>query len=277
MIKNIDNKTVKGFGEEWLKFDQSKLSNAESLRLFNLYFDIFPWDKISSKSIGFDLGCGTGRWAKIMAAHVKELHCIDPSEAIKIAEKNLTNAGIDNCKFYKSDSDDMPISDSSMDFGYSIGVLHHVPDTSLALKNCVKKLKKNSPFLVYIYYDFDGRPYWYKKIWISTELIRKVVSKMPFRLRYIMSQIFAFTLYFPLARLSLILDKFNINTDSIPLSAYKYLSFYTMRTDALDRFGTILEKRFSREGIEHMMTDAGLVDITFSKDMPYWCAVGLRK
>ena len=28
---------------------------------------MFPWSDISTESIGFDLGCGTGRWAKSVA------------------------------------------------------------------------------------------------------------------------------------------------------------------------------------------------------------------
>ena len=49
-----------------------------------------------------------------------------------------------------------------------------------------------------------------------------------------------------------------------------------MRTDALDRFGTRLEQRFTKNEINKMMETAGLENITFSKNT-YWCAVGFRK
>ena len=62
----------------------------------------------------------------------------------------------------------------------------------------------------------------------------------------------------------------------MPLSAYRYLSFYTMRTDALDRFGTPLEQRFTRYEIKEMMERAGLERIEFYPDLPFWCAVGYR-
>ena len=61
----------------------------------------------------------------------------------------------------------------------------------------------------------------------------------------------------------------------LPLAAYRDRSLYSMRTDALDRFGTKLEKRFTRDQIRAMMEGAGLESITFS-DNPYWCAVGYR-
>ena len=49
-----------------------------------------------------------------------------------------------------------------------------------------------------------------------------------------------------------------------------------MRTDALDRFGTRLEQRFTREEIEIMMQDAGLENIEFSNSKPFWVAVGYK-
>ena len=48
------------------------------------------------------------------------------------------------------------------------------------------------------------------------------------------------------------------------------------RTDALDRFGTRLEKRFTRAEVALMMQSAGLSEIRFSDAPPYWCAVGFR-
>lgn len=50
-----------------------------------------------------------------------------------------------------------------------------------------------------------------------------------------------------------------------------------MRTDALDRFGTRLEQRFSAREIKEMMTDADLEDIRFSDMAPFWCVVGRRR
>tara|TARA_A100001011_G_scaffold295387_1_gene307685 strand:+ start:125 stop:295 length:171 start_codon:yes stop_codon:yes gene_type:complete len=47
-----------------------------------------------------------------------------------------------------------------------------------------------------------------------------------------------------------------------------------MRTDALDRFGTRLEQRFTRNEIKNMMQNAGLENIEFSNSKPFWVAVG---
>ena len=68
-----------------------------------------------------------------------------------------------------------------------------------------------------------------------------------------------------------------INVKNFPLSDYKNKSFYFMTTDTLDRFGTKLEKRFTKREIEKMLLDAGFVDIKFSESTPYWVALAWKK
>ncbi len=275
MIENIDHKVVEEFGNEWSEFDQSELSEDELISIFNDYFRVFPWEKVSKYSVGFDLGCGSGRWAKFVSPKVGKLFCIDPSNAIEIAKKKLKK--YKNCSFIKSGVDQIPLEDNSMDFGYSLGVLHHVPDTADGLKKAVSKLKKGAPFLVYLYYAMDNQPIWYKFIWKISDFFRKAISSLPFKSKLFITNTIALLVYFPLARFSKFLFKIGINVHSFPLSNYRNKSFYTMRTDALDRFGTKLELRYTRNEIEQMMITAGLINIIFSNSTPYWCAVGIKK
>jgi hypothetical protein len=50
-------------------------------------------------------------------------------------------------------------------------------------------------------------------------------------------------------------------------------SFHMMRTDAYDRFCTILEKRFTRQEIERLLGETGFENVRFSDSAPFWCAV----
>lgn len=275
MTENIDEKVVAGFGDEWSRFDQSTLSKAEHQKMFDNYFNIFPWEKLPSQAKGFDLGCGSGRWAKLVAPRVGEFHLIDPSpEALEVTKRNLQDA--ENCQFHLAGVEELPLADNSCDFGYSLGVLHHIPDTEAGLQTCVSKLKSGSPFLLYLYYRFDNRPAWFRMIWKASDIIRKFVSKLPHSLRFGISQVFAAVVYFPLTRFALMLEKLGFNVEKIPLSQYRHNSFYTMRTDALDRFGTRLERRFTKQEMREMMERVGLDNITFS-ETSFWTAVGYKK
>jgi ubiquinone/menaquinone biosynthesis C-methylase UbiE len=274
-VKKVDEDVIKGFGDEWSRFDQKAVPEYELKAIFKTYFSIFDWDALPTDPIGFDLGCGTGRWANFVSKKVKILHCIDPSSAIEVAKNNL--ALCDNIIFHKVDVFNIPIANESMDFGYSLGVLHHISDTQGALRECVQKLKKGSPLLLYLYYSFENRSLLFKLTWRLSDIIRLFVSKCPMPLRYIVSQILALIIYWPLSLLCRIVTSLGFSADQIPLSMYKDKSFYTMRTDALDRFGTKTEKRFSKKEIQKMMNDAGLENIKFNDSEPYWCAVGTRK
>ena len=270
---NLDRGTVEGFGEEWSAYDQSALVGDEYRKLFEGYFRIFPFDQLPEKAEGFDLGCGSGRWAAGVASLVGVLHCIDPSEsALEVARRKLANHS--NVRFHQAAADTMPLANASQDFGYSLGVLHHVPDTAKALADCVRTLKPGAPFLLYLYYALDNRPAWFRALWRTTDHARRVISTFPFSARRAVSSFIAALVYWPLARTAWVVERLGGNVSAIPLSAYRYRSFYSMRTDALDRFGTRLEQRFNRGEIEQMMRSAGLTDIRFSEDEPFWVVCG---
>lgn len=274
--KNYDARVVEDFGREWRRFDQAELSSEELEKEFNRYFKIFPWESLPEGAIGFDLGCGSGRWAKLAAEKVGKLYCIDASiEALKVARRNLN--GADNCLFVNASVDGLPFADDSFDFGYSLGVLHHVPDTAAGIACCVAKLKPGAPFLIYLYYAFDNRPFWFRWLWRCTDALRRLVSKLPFEVKCWVTQGIACLIYYPLAKFALAMEKLGCKVDNLPLSGYRHRSFYFMKTDALDRFGTKIEKRYTATQIREMLEQAGLDRIAFSKDFPYWCAVGFKK
>ena len=274
-LDNVDPETVAGFGEEWAAFDQSELSAEDLREQFNRYFQIFPFDELPPDAEGFDLGCGSGRWAGEVAKRVGLLRCIDPSsKALDVARRRL--AACPNVKFHLAPVDRIPLEDSSQDFGYSLGVLHHVPDTAGGLRDCVRKLKPGAPFLLYLYYALDGRPAWFRALWNVADAARRRISMLPFRQKKRVSELIAATVYWPLARAAGLFENLGADVFHWPLSSYRHGSFYRMRTDALDRFGTRLERRFTREQVERMMRDAGLNDVRFSEREPFWVAFGRR-
>ena len=170
----------------------------------------------------------------------------------------------------------MPLADASLDFAYCLGVLHHLPDTVAGLRSCVRKLKPGAPLLVYVYYALDNRPWWYRAIWKGADSVRAAICRVPLTLRHRITDLIAAAVYWPLARAAALATRLHLPAGNIPLAVYRDRSFYVMRTDALDRFGTRLEKRFTRGELEGMMRSAGLTDITFSERMPHWVAVGYR-
>lgn len=276
-LRNVDTNVTDGFGHEWSTFTQgpSELGEDERQQIFNQYFRLFPWDLLPSAAEGLDAGCGTGRWAVQVAPRVAHLHLLDASPvALAVAKQNL--AGTGNVTFHLASVSEIPLPDDSLDFAYSLGVLHHVPDTFGAIKHIAAKLKAGSPFLIYLYYALDNRPFWFQAVWRVTDVARLLISRFPYRLKLATSQVIAAMVYWPIARFCRLLKTFGISSRSIPLEFYKDRSFYMMRTDAYDRFCTSLEKRFTRTEIDGLLSEAGFDHITFSDSMPFWCVVARK-
>jgi SAM-dependent methyltransferase len=274
MTKNLDKTTVDSFGDEWERFNQSELSPEETQQIFDQYFKIFPWDSLPNDAEGFDMGCGSGRWARVIADQVGHLNCIDPSNAIEVAKNSL--AEFKNVSFYKKSVDEFSLDIGSQDFGYSLGVLHHVPNTKKAIQECSALLKPGAPFLMYLYYALETQSIWYKFLWKCSDYLRKIICRLPSNIKHLVTDFLAIILYFPLARIAFFLEKLGINVDGFPLSFYRNCSFYTMRTDSRDRFGTPLEQRFTQSEINELMLQSGFKNIVFSESEPKWCVVGIK-
>jgi SAM-dependent methyltransferase len=277
MTENVDHKAVDSFGAEWAKYDQSALSQKELSVAFAEYFSLLDWSSIATTDcVAMDVGCGSGRWAEFVAPRVGTLVLVDPSAlALEVARQKLS--AFDNCSFFQTTTQNLPGDDGSYDLIYSLGVLHHIPDTYAGIEDCIKKLKPGAPLLLYLYYRFDNRPVWFAKVWRLSDVIRKGISRLPFVLKHPLSVIIATFVYWPLARLSLAAEKLlGRNVSSWPLSHYRKSPFYSMRTDSLDRFGTRLEHRFTRAEINNMLTRAGLTNVKFRESEPFWCVIGFK-
>jgi ubiquinone/menaquinone biosynthesis C-methylase UbiE len=275
VTQNVDPKVAAGFGHEWSTFrqDDTDFSAVDREAIFQSYFNIFPWNNLPPDPVGIDVGCGSGRWSVMVAPKVGHLHLLDASaDALDVARQNLADAP--NVSFHLASVADIPIEDNSLDFAFSLGVLHHVPDTVAAIRAIATKLKAGAPFLIYLYYALDNRPWWYRAIWRFSNIFRVIISPLPPMVRLIVSQIIAVVIYWPLARFAAIVERAGLSPAAIPLESYRHRKFYVMRTDAYDRFCTRLEQRFRRQQIERMLTDAGFDEIRFSDAVPYWCAVG---
>ena len=272
---NVNELVVADFGREWQAFDQSEVPPNELASQFERYFAVFPWESLSDDAVGFDAGCGSGRWAKLVAPRVGRLHCIDASDrALGVARGAL--AGCSNVELHTASVSDLPLAPASMDFGYSLGVLHHVPNTNAAIAACVSRLREGAPFLVYLYYALDGRPWWFRALFRLATALRRQISRWPHRRKLVVTNTIAVLVYLPLARAAKAAERMGRDVDGWPLSFYRDRSFYTMRNDALDRFGTRLEQRFTKQEIVDMLAAAGLVSIVFSPQPPYWCACGVK-
>lgn len=271
---NIDWKTVDSFGEEWEKF--STFSEEEIKEIGNDYFDIVP-KNVFENAVVLDVGCGSGRWSKFLTEKVQWIEAIDPSSAVISAYQTLSQHK--NIRVTQASTEGIPFQDESFDLVISLGVLHHIPNTQQALNRVVDKVKKGGACLIYLYYNLDNRGLLFKALFWISHVLRIIINKLPSKIKKFICDFIAIGVYWPLSRMAGVIKNL-LKSDFyklIPLSYYYDKSLNILRNDALDRFGTPLEQRFSRNQISDMMAKAGLENIAFSDKEPFWHAIGYRK
>lgn len=267
-----DLQLVRRFDDEWQQF--AEMAGNERRALFAGYFDLIPEERLGPGSTVLDAGCGGGRWAAEVLQRGARVIALDLGRSIEVAARHV-GAG---AACVQADVRDIPIAPGAVDVAYSLGVLHHVEETDLAVRRIVEAIRPGGLFLIYLYYALDARGPLFRALFRAVTTVRAVISALPQPLAVMATTLIAAVVYLPLARLARILDMVGITAiaDRLPLRFYSTLSFRTMRNDSLDRFGTKLEKRFRRDEVISLLQRAGLVDIRVSPLAPYWHAVGRR-
>jgi len=271
--ENLDQGVINSFGHEWATFDYGIAETTEALNAqFDAYcapIDLSQFDP--KNSIAGDFGAGSGRWASRLIPYFSLVYALEPSDG---ASKVLKNKFSDEVKIAVLQetvgANSIPLE--SLDLAMSLGVLHHIPDTGLAIKDVSLRIKPGGMFLCYLYYNMENKPFFYRLIFKAANVVRQIVSVLPQRIKRIVCSLIAALIYWPLAKFSKALSKIGINNSNIPLHHYAEMPFVMLANDALDRFGTTLEQRFSRAEITQMLSAAGfdVSTLKFSNIEPYW-------
>ena len=248
--ENLDQGVIDSFGHEWAAFDYSEAETTEALDAqFNAYCAPLDLNQFNpQRSIAGDFGAGSGRWASRLTRYFSLVYALEPSDG---ASRVLKNKFVNEPKVVVLQetvgANSIPLA--SLDLAMSLGVLHHIPDTGLAIKEVSRRIKGGGVFLCYLYYNLENKPTFYRVIFKGVNAVRQIISVLPQRVKKLVTSIIAALVYWPLARFSKVLRKFGINTSNIPLHHYADMPFVMLANDALDRFGTTLEQRVSKAEI----------------------------
>ena len=271
--ENLDQNVIDGFGHEWAAFDYTETETEEALDAqFVAYcapIDITQFDPRTS--IAADFGAGSGRWSSRLSRYFSLVYALEPSDgASRVLENKFSEDPKITVLQETVGGNSIPIS--TLDLAMSLGVLHHIPDTSLAIKDISRSIKPKGFFLCYLYYSLENKPLYYRLIFKGVNLARKVISDLPQPIKRVCTMIIASLVYWPLARISKLLAKLGRDTSNFPLHHYADMPFIMLANDALDRFGTSLEQRFSQTEITQMLkvADFDLTTLKFSDAEPFW-------
>jgi SAM-dependent methyltransferase len=271
--QNLDQQVIDSFGHEWAAFDYVKSETDDALDSQFLAYctpiDLTQFD--SKSSVAADFGAGSGRWTSRLLPHFSLVYALEPSDgANKVLKEKFSKESRMTILQETVGANSIPAG--SLDFAMSLGVLHHIPDTGLAIRDVATKIKSGGTFLCYLYYKLDSKPLYYRGLFWTSNSLRWVISRLPYALRKSIARVIAALIYLPLARTAKLLSSNEKNVSNFPLHHYANMPFVMLQNDALDRFGTRLEQRFSKKEIIEMLGNAGfdLSTLKFSDIEPFW-------
>jgi SAM-dependent methyltransferase len=271
--QNLDQHVIDSFGHEWAAFDYAESETDDALdSQFLAYCTPIDLTQFNSKSsVAADFGAGSGRWASRLLPHFYLVYALEPSDgANNVLKKKFSKES--RIKILQETVGVNSIPTGSLDLAMSLGVLHHIPNTGLAIKDVASKIKSGGVFLCYLYYKLENKPLFYRGLFWASNSLRWIISRLPYAVRRLISQIIASTIYLPLARTSKLLGSRGKDVSNFPLHHYANMPFVMLQNDALDRFGTRLEQRFSKKEIIEMLDNAyfDLSTLKFSNSEPFW-------
>lgn len=242
---------MRAFSLEWLRHRRTQLDSAsgrlESLRAFIDKTGLMGED--CEGKIVLDVGCGTGRFMELALLAGGWVVGVDMSRAVEAAKENVGASPRSN--IIRADLLALPLKPASFDIVYSIGVLHHTPDTSVAFRAIVQYLKPGGLIAIWVYADEPRAVWLYNRI---SEVYRIVTTRLPLGFLYRLCWL-AVPLYY-LHQIPLLgrVLRMALPISGHPLDRWRHL-------DTFDWYAPRYQSKHRWSEVEGWFRNVGLVDI----------------
>ena len=133
----------------------------------------YPDGSFLNDKVILDVGCGMGRYLNVVKDYRCEAIGLDLSLSVERGRKLLE--GYPNIHFVQGDIMHPPFRKETFDFMYSIGVLHHTPNTRRAFDSIVPLCRIGGTIAIYVY----PVEYWQDPIrGTMTKMLRKLTVRL---------------------------------------------------------------------------------------------------
>lgn len=238
---------VRSFSFEWNMHDRTQLDMYRSDRPSEREFVAktgFTREYLEGKLV-LDAGVGAGRYADVASRWGADVVGVDLSYAVEAAQRNLGERP--NVWIAQADIGALPFRAESFDVIFSIGVLHHTPDTRAYFGRLVPLLKPGGAIAIWVYPSTSE--YLVRRAWVP------FVNKLPPEMFYAWCQWFV-----PWAQrrmgepfIAALRRVFPFPTHGLGIE-YDVL-------DTFDGYSPAFHGVHSPEEVERWFHDAGLIDI----------------
>lgn len=235
------------FGFQWNRFARTQLDSAAGGHASrDMFLQKTGWrvEMLAGRTV-LDAGCGMGRFAEVCADAGADVHAVDLSRAVEAAADNLHSRG--NVSVYQADIMNLPFADATFDFVYSLGVLHHTPDTRAAFSRLPRLLKPGGRLAIWVY---STR----LRAFVGGALLRLVTPHLPKRVLLQASRI-----AIPLYRIHRVPIVGRVTSVAVPTSLHPEPEWRWL--DTFDWYSPRYQWKHTSREVEQWFRDAGLVEV----------------
>jgi SAM-dependent methyltransferase len=199
-----------------------------------------------------------GRFAEVCADAGAEIHGVDLSRAVDAAARNLGHRT--NVSLYQADIMNLPFAEGTFDYVYSIGVLHHTPDTRKAFESLVPLVKPGGEIAIWVDSVSTRRM-------VGALVFRLVTPRLPAPILLTLCRIAVPLVH--VHRIPLVgrLTRAALPTSMDPMPEWRWL-------DTFDWYAPTYQWKHTDPEVESWFSDAGLVDLVHG---PFEVSVRGRK
>ena len=231
----------------------------------NLKDIVNPFDlNLVKNKIICEIGVGSGRILKnLIKLSPKRIYAIEPSEAIEVAKKNNKNSEVEI--LYKKIPGQMINFEDEIDYIFSLGVIHHIPEPEIVCKKIYVSLKPKGKFIIWLYGREGNELY----LFIFNNL-RKIIKYMPYKILNLFSiflNLFLSVYIFSCKYLNLPLKNYMINV-------LKKCSFEKRKYIIFDQLNPSYSKYYTKNEVETLLTKSGFQKFEIINRHQYsWTAI----
>jgi SAM-dependent methyltransferase len=147
---NIDQQTIRDFGEQWTTYQDSE-GFFGSLALLADFIAPFPIERFRNARVA-DIGAGTGRFVvSLLEAGASHVVAVEPSASAEVVQRKVNDVGRnDRVTVLNIRGDELP-PDLALDYAISVGVLHHIMQPEHVVAAVHAALKPGGKFVIWLY------------------------------------------------------------------------------------------------------------------------------
>ena len=262
MTNNIKKDSIKDFGNQFKYYNKidDYWGGEEILKDI-----VYPFNLgLIKDQIICEIGVGSGRILKnLIKLSPKKIYAIEPSEAIEVAKKNNKHSKVEI--LFKKHSGQMINFRNEIDYIFSIGVIHHIPEAEIVCKKIYESLKPKGKFIIWVYGKEGNELY----LFVFNNL-RKLTRLMPDKLLNLFSvflNLFLSVYIFFCKYLNLPLKKYMINV-------LKKCSFEKRKYIIFDQLNPSYSKYYTKQDVETLLTKSGFKKFEiFNRHQYSWTAI----